>query len=264
MQVIVITGSTRGIGYGLARSFLALGCQVFVSGRSAATVDKAVAELAAQAAADRLGGQPCDVTQPEQVQALWDAAQARFKRVDIWINNAGLGQMAEALWKLKPEVFKAVVETNLLGSLYGARVAIEGMLAQGFGALYNLEGFGSDGRTMTGLNLYGCTKFALRYLTDALTQEMRDTPLIIGALQPGMVATDMVTKPYADRQDEWRRLLPIFNLIAQRVEVVAPRLARQILANRKSGARLHGVTPLEIAGHFLLAPFYKRNVFDPE
>jgi NAD(P)-dependent dehydrogenase (short-subunit alcohol dehydrogenase family) len=83
MKTIVITGSTRGIGYGLADSLLALGCAVTVSGRALASVEKAVAELAAKHEPGRVLGQPCDVTDFEQAQALWDAAKAHFGKVDI-------------------------------------------------------------------------------------------------------------------------------------------------------------------------------------
>ena len=88
MKCVVITGSTRGIGFGLAREFLRRGRRVLVCGRNAETTEKAVLALAEYGA--EVFGQACDVTQLEQVQALWDAATARFGKVDIWINNAGL------------------------------------------------------------------------------------------------------------------------------------------------------------------------------
>ena len=81
--------------------------------------------------------------------------------------------------------------------IYGSQVAIRGMLTQGFGAIYNMEGMGSDGRTHDGLALYGTTKYALKYFTDALVLETKETPLIVGALRPGMVITEMVTDQYA-------------------------------------------------------------------
>jgi NAD(P)-dependent dehydrogenase (short-subunit alcohol dehydrogenase family) len=64
-----------------------------------------------------------------------------------------------------------LVRTNVLGAMYGARVALRGMLEQGYGALYNLEGLGSSGNWMKGLTLYGSSKAALRYLTDAWARE---------------------------------------------------------------------------------------------
>ena len=78
MRSIVITGSTRGIGYGLADSFLALDCDVTVSGRTLAGVERAVEALSSKHQTENAFGHPCDVTRFEQVQALWDAAANRF------------------------------------------------------------------------------------------------------------------------------------------------------------------------------------------
>ncbi len=262
MKVIVITGSTRGIGYGLADSFLALGCAVTISGRTAARVGKAVAALSAKHEAGRILGQPCDVTCFEQVQALWDAARAHFGRIDIWINNAGIGYLPVEFWEHTPEQIKAVVETNLVGTMYGSQVALRGMLAQGFGSLYNMEGLGSDGRQVKGLALYGSTKRSLRYLNRALEQETQGTPVLIGTLSPGMVVTDLLTKPYAGRPEEWAQAKRIFNILADRVETVAPWLARKILTNNKSGLRITWLTRGKIATRFLAAPFRKRDLFE--
>lgn len=193
MKTIVITGSTRGIGYGLADSFLALGCAVTVSGRTQEGVDGAVATLSAKHEAGRVMGHPCDVTHYAQVQALWDAAHAHWGRVDVWINNAGGTHLQAEFWELEPEQIKAVVDANLLGAMYGSKVALRGMLAQGSGSLYSMEGLGSTGRKMDGLAVYGTTKCGLRYLNESLAHEVRETPVLVGALRPGMVVTDMLT-----------------------------------------------------------------------
>ena len=261
MKTIVITGSTRGIGFGLADAFLSLGCNVTISGRSGERVEKALKDLAAKYPPERVFGQACDVTQFDQVQALWEASQKRFGRVDIWINNAGLANNSMAFWKVPPEQARQVLETNLLGACYGAKVALEGMLAQGYGSIYNMEGMGSDGHKHAGLNLYGTSKYGLRCLTDSLALEVKDTPVIVGALRPGMVATDMLTEEYKDRPEEWERLKRIFNILAERVETVAPWLARQILQNRNNGVRIQYTTRIKMIGKFLVAPFRKRDLF---
>jgi NAD(P)-dependent dehydrogenase (short-subunit alcohol dehydrogenase family) len=263
MKSIVITGSTRGIGYGLADAFLALGCQVTVSGRTQASVDGATAALAAHHvdAASRMAGFPCDVARFEQVQALWDAAVARFGSVDIWINNAGISNRVKDYWNLEPEEVCSVVETNIIGSMYGTTVALRGMLAQGRGALYNLEGLGSrDGRKVKGLSVYGTTKAALRYFTEAVALDTAGTPVIAGVILPGMVITDMITSQYVNRPEEWQRFKRILNIIADRVETVAPWIARRVLENTRNGARIQWITGPKMMGRFLTAPFHKRHV----
>jgi NAD(P)-dependent dehydrogenase (short-subunit alcohol dehydrogenase family) len=262
VKTIVITGSTRGIGYGLADEFLKLGCQVAVSGREQANVDQAVAKLAARHGMERTWGVPCDVTQADQVQALWDGAQQRFGRVDVWINNAGSSTTLRPLWEQDPEAMRSVVETNLVGALNGARVALRGMLAQGSGSLYNLEGFGSDGRIMTGMTPYGLTKYAMAYLTDALVKETKGTAIVVGALRPGMVITRLITDQYEDKPEEWERAKGIFNILADRVETVTPYLARRILSNNRTGVRIRWLSGAKSMLRFLSAPFHKRHVVD--
>ena len=260
MKTIVITGSTRGIGYGLAAEFLKRGCAVCVSGRTAEAVQQAVASLAAQHGAERVHGQPCDVTVHEQVQALWDAAQARFGRVDIWINNAGISHARTPFWEHPPQTLKNVVDTNTLGVMYGSRVALRGMVAQGGGHLYNMEGLGSDGRMLPGMGLYGSTKYALRYFSKALTQEAQGAPVKVSTLSPGMVVTDLLTGEYHDPK-EWARAKRIFNILADRVETVTPWLVDKVLANEQSGAHIAWLTPGKVAWRFASARFSKRDLF---
>jgi NAD(P)-dependent dehydrogenase (short-subunit alcohol dehydrogenase family) len=262
MKIIVITGSTRGIGYGLADAFLDLGQAVVISGRHQATVDKAVGALSQAHEGAAILGQPCDVTQAKQVQALWDLTKAHFGRVDIWINNAGVSQSLADVRELPPQDMAAMVETNILGTLYGSQVALNGMMEQGFGALYNMEGLGSNGRKQPGVTVYGATKRAIRYLDEVLEMEMRDTSVLVGALLPGMVVTDILTAPYADRPEQWEEDKRIFNILADRVETVTPWMAREILANKKHGARINWNRRGRLTVRFLTAPFRRRQVVD--
>ncbi len=264
MKVVVITGSTRGIGYGLADSFMARGCQVMISGRAPATVTQAVNKLAQKYGAANVAGQPCDVTDLQQVQALWDAAAARFQRVDIWINHAGVGNTPMPFWELDPEKMRQVVGTNVLGTMYGCQVALRGMLKQGYGSLYNMEGYGSSSsaRMVKGLALYGTSKAALAFLDSALIDELKGTSIIVGTLQPGMVVTDLLTNQRESDPAEWERSKRIFNILADRVETVTPWLADQVLANQKNGARISWANGMKIGLRFLTAPFVKRNVLD--
>jgi NAD(P)-dependent dehydrogenase (short-subunit alcohol dehydrogenase family) len=264
VKTVVITGSTRGLGYGLAQAFLELGCAVVLSGRTQEAVDRAGRALVEAQPGGAVGGLACDVRRPEQVQALWDAAVAQFGRVDIWINNAGIGLRMAPVWEHDPDALRAVVETNLLGALYGARVAVRGMLAQGGGAIYNVEGLGSGGRRVAGLAVYGCTKSALQYLTDSLVDETRGTPIIVGAFRPGMVVTGLLEPQMAGPAEDWQRTRRIFNILGDRVETVAPWLARRALANTRTGARLTWITRRRAFGRFLLAPFQKRDLGIPE
>ena len=262
LKYIVITGSTRGIGYGLAEAFLSRGCSVTISGRSDEAVESAVAGLRSRYEAEQVLGQACDVTIPEQVQALWDRSVEKFEKVDIWINNAGTSGEQGPVWELPADEAHIPITTNVLGSVYGAQVAMKGMLAQGFGAIYNMEGMGSDGRKHAGLTLYGTSKYAIHYFTESLAIEAKQTPVIVGALRPGMVITDLITGRYEGRPEEWERAQKIFNIIADTVEKVTPWLADRILANQKNDAILAYSSSWKLLWRFISQPFFKRNLFE--
>ena len=128
MKTIVVTGGSRGIGFGLAREFLARGHNVVLTGRSRQAAEQSAASLAhaATGGAHALGA-ACEVTDLEQVQAVWDRASSEFGAVDIWINNAGISHPREPVGELSPADITRVEETNLLGMMYCCRVALTGM-----------------------------------------------------------------------------------------------------------------------------------------
>ncbi len=260
MKHVVVTGSTSGIGFGLADSFLALGCTVTISGRSAPKLDEACELLGARYPSSRLSTQLCDVIDYHQVQQLWDNSLSAFGKVDIWINNAGIGHPETAIRDLEPEMIKKVVDTNVVGAVNGAVVALKGMLSQGWGSIYNMEGLGSSGPMIRGLALYGTTKSGLSYFTRALAKETGGTGIIAGAVRPGMVLTKLITDQYKGRPEEWERFKRIFNILGDRVETVSPWLARQILNNRKNGRIISWMGTGKAAARFMSFPFSKRRI----
>jgi len=261
MQSIVITGSTRGIGYHLAAAFLERDCAVTISGRTQAAVDEALTELRAKHPHERVFGIACDVTDFTQVQKLWEQAHNHFSRVDIWINNAGMAAPMTKFWELTPQQYDEVVRTNVIGTMYGTRVALEGMFSQGYGAMYNMEGFGARGQGMQGMTLYGSTKASVHFINKSLAQEVKDTPVITGSIAPGMVITEMITRQYRGREAELEKAKPILNIIAERPETVAPVLVDKILKNRKNGVTITYAPAARIMLKFLSAPFHKRDLF---
>ncbi|NES84054.1 MAG: SDR family oxidoreductase [Moorea sp. SIO2B7] len=118
MKIVVITGSSRGIGYGLAKQFLALGCSVVINGRDSNKLEQARQILANEYDTDRILAFSCDVSNFVELQALWDKAITNFGKVDIWINNAGTIHKRYPVWQQTPEQIKSVIETNLLGTEY--------------------------------------------------------------------------------------------------------------------------------------------------
>jgi NAD(P)-dependent dehydrogenase (short-subunit alcohol dehydrogenase family) len=260
MANIVVTGSTRGIGLGLVKEFRRLGHSVVVSSRGQAAVDGAVAEVRAVPGAGAVIGQACDVSRREQVQALWDAAAGALGGVDIWINNAGLGGPKLPLTELTHADIEPVIATNLWGMIWGTQVPLIGMTRQGSGRIFNFEGFGSDGMTAPGLTIYGATKAALTYFTRSMNKEIKDLPVLLGTISPGIVVTDLLKETRDRDPAAWARTKKLYNILGDRVETVAPWLAAEVLKADKPGAAIKWLTTPKAAWRFLTAGIAKRRI----
>jgi NAD(P)-dependent dehydrogenase (short-subunit alcohol dehydrogenase family) len=260
---IVITGSTRGLGFKLAQELLSLGCAVVVSGRTHEATQAAVVSLKGDYPGTAVHGFPCDTGVYPQVEALWESARQALGGVDHWINNAGIGQPTVPIWEVSPNDMDAIIRTDLLGVLHGARVAMRGMRKQGSGTIWFMEGHGSDGRIMKGLSVYGAAKRGLRYVARALAEEARGSGIRVGTLSPGIMITDF-TMNEARRGDPaaWERTKKVYNILADKPETVAAFLAPRILAARKSGAHIAWLGNGKIMARFLTAGIMKRKVIE--
>ena len=261
MKNVVITGSTRGIGHGLAREFLKRNSRAIITGRAPGKVDAVVTRFAAEFGADRVAGTVCEATAFESLHSLWTFAADAFGPVDIWINNAGMGIRRAPLAEQDPADLAAVVQTNLAGVLYASKVAIAGMRGQGHGQLWNMEGFGSGGETAPGMAAYGCTKRAVAYLNAALRREVKGSGVQVCALSPGIVVTDLLVGDYDRASPEWQRAKKIFNILGDTVETVTPHLVEGMLGTERSGARVAWLTRGKALRRFLAAGFSRRDLF---
>lgn len=253
---VVITGSTQGIGRGLAAEFCRRGINVVVAGRNAERVNDTVSELAGQGG--EVSGISCDVSDIGQVEALSDHACERFDRVDIWINNAGLARTVWPILEVPQDQVEAMVQTNMMGTINGCRVAARGMLAQGSGKIFNVLGGGSDGEYFPGLGLYGTTKRGLNYFTDALVKELKGEPVIVGKIRPGMIITEAVVREARENMESFQKSRHTMNKLVDTVETVAPYLVDEILATDKSGTKIRWLTPAKMTGRMLKGIFQTR------
>lgn len=258
-KVIVITGSTKGIGYGLAEEFLKRGCSVVVSGRNQTALDNAVAALSAKY--KNVAGCLCDVTRFEDHEQLFAFAQAKFGRVDVWVNNAGISLPRYMLWEQPKDNHDTIVAANLMGVIYGSQVAIKGMLTQGGGHVFNMEGHGSNGRIIPGMTVYGATKSGLTYFTKSLAAETQDTTVKVCLLSPGIVDTDLLMVDYQDAPEKFQAVKRNLNILADKVETVTPFLVTEMLKEPKNGAKIAWLTPGKVIFRFATARFIKRNIF---
>jgi NAD(P)-dependent dehydrogenase (short-subunit alcohol dehydrogenase family) len=260
MGAIVVTGSTRGIGWSLVDAFLSRGQSVVVSGRTARAVEEAIERLAKKHDRARIAGAACDVTKAAELAALWDAASARFGGVDAWINNAGTCNSALPYVEVPIEEIESVIDTNLRGGMLASRIALERMLAQGHGKLFNMEGWGSRGEWSAGLTAYSTTKRGLRYFTDALVRETRDSPVKIGTLGPGMVATDLLVSSWEHgRPENWKKMAWIFHFVIDPPEPVCGWLADKVLSTTSTGRHYTWMPWWKVVGRLFLPHYWKRK-----
>jgi NAD(P)-dependent dehydrogenase (short-subunit alcohol dehydrogenase family) len=238
MAHVVITGSSRGIGFALAEAFLALGARVTVSGRTQASTRAALERLRATNPAfeERLDGIACDVTRTDDIEALWQRARSHGP-VDVWINNAGVGAPLAPLWDVGVRVLENVLDVNVRGVLLGSSIAIRGMREQGHGAIYNMEGFGSDGSAVRGALAYGASKCTVGYISRQLAREARGGPVSICTIEPGAVRTELTQTTWYGPGVSPRLLVAIESLALGPGEV-ARLLAPRLLDNRQSGVRI--------------------------
>lgn len=260
---LVVTGSTRGIGRGIAGELLRRGHNVAVSGRGQAAVDAAVLELAAEAQGGaKVIGVACDVSREADLERLWSEAKNAFGDVHVWVNNAGVSHARQPIDALVAKDISTVAETNLLGMILATRIAQRGMEAQpNGGTIYNMEGFGSSGMTTKGMSLYGASKYALTYFNKCMIDETRGSCVRICYLSPGIVVTDLLKRDMGSTSEaEWARTKRVYNILADRVETVTPYLAEGIVANDKPGARVAWLTGKKAAFRFMTSGFRKRQV----
>jgi chlorophyll(ide) b reductase len=232
---ILITGSTKGIGYALAREFLKAGDNVVICSRSAERVETAVQSLKEEFG-EHVWGTKCDVTEGKDVRELVAYSQKNLKYIDIWINNAGSNAYSfKPLAEASDEDLIEVVKTNTLGLMLCCREAMNMMLTQSRGGhIFNIDGAGSDGRPTPRFAAYGATKRSVVHLTKSLQAElqMQDVKnVVVHNLSPGMVTTDLLMSGATTKQAKF-----FINVLAEPAEVVAEYLVPNIRAIPASGS----------------------------
>ena len=261
MKNVVITGSTRGIGLAMAMEFLKAGCRVTLSGRGESL--RPELEQTLQSYQETYQYVPCNVQNKLDLECLWSAAVARFGEVDIWINNAGQNAPHDWIYNTGECDVQAVIGTNITGVILGAQVAARGMLTQGHGAIYSMEGLGSNDMIQKKTILYGTSKRALTYFMKGLAKELQGTGVIAGRLSPGMMLTDFITKTpdgsvAAIETDA--RFRKIFNILADRPETVAAFFVPRMMRNTKNDKQIAWLTGGKAAWRFFTAPWRSHRL----
>ncbi|GAA3456527.1 SDR family NAD(P)-dependent oxidoreductase [Dactylosporangium matsuzakiense] len=207
-RVVVITGASSGLGLGFARAVAAVGGILVLGARRVDRLRELAAELRAQGATVLV--QALDVTVPEQCQALVDAAVASFGRVDVLVNNAGLGGSVPAS-RETPDGFRQVIDVNLNGSFWMAQACAR-VMPPGSSIVNVASVHGVVASRYPGAS-YAASKAGVIGLTRDLAQQWsRRKGIRVNALCPGYVATEMTT---AHGEDELREMVAEHSLLGR-------------------------------------------------
>ena len=191
-RAAIVTGSTSGIGLGVARALAAQGASILLNGfGDAAEVERLRAELSERHAV-RVAYSGCDVSRPEQVAAMVAQARDELGGVDILVNNAGV-QHVSPIENFAAEQWDRVIAINLSGAFHASRAAIPEMKRQGWGRIINIASahglVGSAGKSA-----YVAAKHGLIGLTKVAAIELAEFGVTCNAICPGWVLTPLVQR----------------------------------------------------------------------
>ena len=199
-RVAVVTGAASGIGLAVAKQLAAMHMKVVLADRDKAQLDQAAGEVAAIALGN--AGEDgdalavvCDVSKPEDLVRLADAAFGRFGEVSFLMNNAGVGNNPGKSWEDR-EAWRKLIDVNFWGAVHGVEAFVPRMLAQGSAGIVVNTGSKQGITTPPGNLAYNVSKAALKTYTEGLAHELRNMPganLSAHLLIPGFTFTGLTT-----------------------------------------------------------------------
>jgi 2-dehydro-3-deoxy-L-rhamnonate dehydrogenase (NAD+) len=196
-RVAVVTGGAQGIGHAISDRLLRSGASVVIWDIDAARADAAVQELGALGA---VSAQVVELTDDAAVQAAAAAVTAQRGQIDILVNNAGITGGNASTWVLAPEVWRRVIEVNLVAPYLTCRAVVPHMLKAGYGRIVNIASVaGKEGNPNA--SHYSASKAGLIALTKSLAKEVATRGIAVNAITPAVAKTamfDQMTQAHID------------------------------------------------------------------
>ena len=265
MKTVVITGSARGLGLEMTKVFKKNNINVILSDLNEDSLKKAKEIIESIKSNSVVDYKVCNVTKTKDIEELIKYTKDKYKNIDIWINNAGVNQPEKAIWELTENETNSVIDVDLKGTILCSKLIMNTMIKQGSGAIYNVEGYGSNDATMLGLSIYCTIKRAVTYFTEALAKEneVKNTGIIVGKLSPGIMITDFITNALGNKEkinlsDKTKK---VYNILGDYPDVVSEFLVKGILNNTKNNAKIEWLTTKKAAWRFMTSGFNKRDFF---
>jgi NAD(P)-dependent dehydrogenase (short-subunit alcohol dehydrogenase family) len=190
-RVALVTGANRGLGLETCRQLIRLGYRVVMTGRSKEQTQKAMRSL--DAADDRLLAVVLDVRDPGTIHEAFRDATKHMEAIDVIVNNAAvlLYESSDVL-SISTDGFRETFDTNVFGVIDVCRVFVPAMAKRGYGRVVNVSsGAGQLSRMSTYAPAYSMSKAALNALTRILAETYRGSGVLVNAVDPGWVRTDM-------------------------------------------------------------------------
>jgi len=204
-RVAIVTGGSRGIGLTSARLLAEDGASVVVSGRDAARLEAATRELEAAGAA--VLGVAADAARREDVDRLVESARERFGRIDVLVNNAGMTR-DQLLVRMKDDDWDQVLDTNLRGVFLMTRAVGKVMMRQRGGRIINISSTAGAMGNAGQVN-YSAAKAGVIGLTKAAARELAHWNILVNAVAPGLIETDMTASLPAEAREALLGQVPL-------------------------------------------------------
>ncbi len=190
-QVAIVTGASRGIGRAIALELATQGAYIIVNYASSSRAAEAIVEEITSAGGQALALQ-ADVSQAEQVDALFNSVMEKCDRIDILVNNAGITRDT-LLLRMKLEDWQAVIDLNLTGVFLCTRAASKIMLKKRSGRIINITSVAGQMGNPGQAN-YSAAKAGVIGFTKTVAKELASRGITVNAVAPGFIATDMTSK----------------------------------------------------------------------
>jgi 3-hydroxybutyrate dehydrogenase len=196
-KVAVVTGSTSGIGLGIAHALAEQGADILLNGFGDAGAMETLRAHTAKKFGVRVGYSPADISKPEQSAAMVAQAERELGSLDILVNNAGV-QFTAAVQDFPDEQWEKVISINLSGVFYTTKAAIPGMKARGWGRIINIAS--AHGLVASAdKSAYVAAKHGVVGLTKVTAIELANDGITVNAICPGWVLTPLVQKQIDER-----------------------------------------------------------------